>query len=142
MKTHFGPGVIVTSKFLNGAQEIFFDGAAEDWHYNPISSNDIQRGGANGLDKTYITRDTDQVYGADPITGSKSFMGGVFFGDSLNANGLYAPLSYTTNAKFNTGGTAQTFSTKYANLEDQDLITKEVLTERIDNFPIVDEGTF
>ena len=96
MKTTFGPGVIVTSKFLNGAQEISFDGADQDWHYQPINSNDIQRGGSTGLDRTYVTVDTDQVYGATPITGNKSFMGAIYFGDSISANGIYAPLSYTT----------------------------------------------
>ena len=59
-KTNFGPGVIVTSKFLNGAQQIYFDGLQEDWHYPPISIDDIQQGGSLGLDGRYVTIATDQ----------------------------------------------------------------------------------
>lgn len=141
-KTRFGPGVIVTSQWLNGAQEIYFDGANEDWHYAPLNSNDIQRGGTDGLDRTYVSLDTDQVYGAYPVTGNKTFMGSVSFGDTANSNGTNAPLSFSTNTKFNIGGDGQTFNVKYANLSDEDLVTKEILTERVDNFPIIDEGGF
>jgi len=75
MKTTFGPGVVVTSKFLNGAQQIYFDGADLDWHYAPINLNDIQRGGVAGIDNAYVTLDTDQVLGNTPIIGRKSFLG-------------------------------------------------------------------
>jgi hypothetical protein len=141
-KTLFGPGVIVTSQWLNGAREISFDGADADWHYAPINGNDIQRGGDNGLDSVYVTLQTDQSYGSIPVTGRKSFMGLVQFGDQVNTSGLNAPLSWNTNAKFNQGGSQQSFLVKYAQLDSPDLITKEILNERINNFPVVDEGFF
>jgi len=141
-KTTFGPGVIVTSKWLNGAQNLYFDGQSLDWHYPPISSGDIQRGGTAGIDNVYVTVSTNQTFSGVPITGNKSFMGRVNFGDSLSSNALSAPASYSTNAKFNTGGATQTFTAKYANLATADILTKEVLTQQIANFPIIDQGTF
>jgi len=142
MKTQFGPGVIVTSKWLNGAREIYFDGADLDWHYPPISIGDVQRGGNTGLDTAYVTVGTDQTIGGVPITGNKSFMGFVAFGDATNSNPANAPASWTTIAKFNQGGANQNFSTKFANLNPEDLITKNVLDEQVNNFPIIDEGSF
>jgi len=141
-KTVFGPGVIVTSQWLNGARELKFDGAEEDWHFNPINRDDIQRGGVGGLDRVYTTLDTDQSYGVAPITGRKSFMSLVQFGDRTNANPTAAPLSWNTNAKYNQGGEGQSFLLKYSQLQPADVITKQVLTERISNFPAVDEGFF
>ena len=141
-KTTFGPGVIVTSKFLNGAQNIYFDGQNLDWHYPPINSGDIQRGGSAGVDNVYVTVSTDQTFGGVPITGNKTFMSRVTFGDSLSASALAAPASFSTNAKFNVGGATQTFSAKYANLSVADVLTKEILTQQIANFPIIDQGTF
>ena len=141
-KTTFGPGVIVTSKFLNGAQNIYFDGQNLDWHYPPINSGDIQRGGSAGVDNVYVTVSTDQTFGGVPITGNKSFMGRITFGDSLSASALAAPASFSTNAKFNVGGATQTFTAKYANLSVADVLTKEILTQQIANFPIIDQGTF
>ena len=140
-KTTFGPGVIVTSKFLNGAQQIYFDGLDLDWHYAPLTLNDIQRGGTLGFDSGYVTTDSDQVCGQTPITGDKSFLGAVEFGCE-EQNSALAPKSYNTNVKFNSGGKAQNFSVKYANLVPADLITKEVLNEQITNFPIIDQGFF
>ena len=58
MKTNFGPGVIVTSKWLNGARELHFDGKDLDWHYAPINRRDIQRGGPDGIDNVYVTTNT------------------------------------------------------------------------------------
>jgi hypothetical protein len=141
-KTLFGPGVIVTSQWLNGARDLKFDGADLDWHYPPLNASDIQRGGEGGLDNVYVTLGTDQTYGSTPIVGPKSFMGSVSFGDQANTNPNYAPLSWNTNAKFNRGGMEQNFLTKYAQLTEADVVTKTVLTERIANFPIVDEGSF
>lgn len=141
-KTLFGPGVIVTSQWLNGAREIKFDGADQDWHFAPLNANDIQRGGESGLDGVYVTLETDQSYGARPVTGSKSFMGPVQFGDQTNTNPFNAPLSWNTNAKYNQGGSSQNFLVKYAQLDDADVVTKQVLTERISNFPVIDEGSF
>jgi hypothetical protein len=143
MKTTFGPGVIVTSKWLNGSKELHFDGVDADWHYAPISGKDIQRGGTDGFDSLYVTVNTDQEFGNSPgISGRKSFMSQVQFGDRFSASGYVSPLSWNTNARFNTGGSDQNFSLKYANLEDADLITKQILTERLDSFPIIDQGYF
>ena len=141
-KTLYGPGVVVTSQWLNGAREISFDGADTDWHYAPVNRNDIQRGGNSGLDTVYVTLETDQSYGSAPVAGRKSFMGLVQFGDQTNTNGLSAPLFWNTNAKFNQGGTQQSFLIKYAQLDVADAVTKQVLNERINNFPVVDEGFF
>lgn len=143
MKTTFGPGVIVTSKWLNGSKKIHFDGLDLDWHFQPISAQDIQRGGADGLDTTYVTVATDQQYGdTTGITGHKSFMGRVEFGNRLNFSGVLAPKSFNTNAKFNIGGSGQTFNKKFSNLDDEDIVTKHVLAERIENFPAIDQGYF
>jgi hypothetical protein len=141
-KTLFGPGVIVTSNWLNGAREIRFDGEDADWHYSPINAGDIQRGGQAGLDSVFLTLDTEQSYRNNPVQGSKSFMGLVQFGDQSNTNPNQSPLSWNTNAKFNQGGNFQDFFVKYSQLDPADLITKEVLTERIQNFPNIDEGFF
>lgn len=141
-KTTFGPGVIVTSKFLNGAQNIYFDGQNLDWHYPPINSGDLQRGGTAGIDNVYVTVATEQTFSGVPITGNKSFMGRVNFGDSVSSSPLAAPASYSTNTKFNQGGATQTFTVKYANLSSADVLTKEVMTQQIANFPIIDQGTF
>jgi len=145
-KTTFGPGVIVTSKFLNGAQQIYFDGADLDWHYPPISLNDIQRGGAEGLDNIFVTLATEQTFGGTPITAHKSFMSLVEFGNEVQADPNTAPKSWSTLAKFNLGGADQDYFTKLANLSDEDLITKQVYSELIenagDNFPVIDEGFF
>ena len=142
MKTNFGPGVIVSSKWLNGSREIHFDGKDLDWHYAPINRRDVQRGGTEGLDNVYVTTNTDQVYGSIPITGNKSFMGTIEFGDANAPTSLTAPKSWSTNTKFNRGGESQNFSIRYANLEDEDIVTKQVLSQSILNFPAVDEGFF
>lgn len=141
-KTNFGPGVIVTSQYLNGAREIFFDGADLDWHYSPINRRDLQRGGEDGLDNTYVTLNTEQTGETTPITGNKSFFGVVEFGSPVNSTAISAPKSWSTNTKFNAGGPSQNFVLKYANLKGEDLVTKEVLQSRIDNFPAIDEGKF
>ena len=142
-KTTFGPGVVVTSKFLNGAQKIYFDGADLDWHYAPINANDIQRGSTAGIDNVYVTLDTDQVLGNTPIVGRKSFLGLVDFGGQYStADPSAAPKSFSTRRKFNTGGESQSFTLKFANLDDEDLITKEVLSSQISESYLIDEGTF
>lgn len=138
-KTTFGPGVIVTSKWLNGAKEIKFDGQDKDWHYPQLNINDIQRGGADGLNAAYVTIDTDQTFLSVPVTGAKSFLGRVEFGDKALSVGVAAPKSWNTVAKFNSGNT---FDQRFGNLEDEDIIVKKVLQDQLDNFPIVDEGYF
>ena len=146
-KTQFGPGVIVTSKWLNGAQQIFFDGLNEDWHYPPISTDDIQQGGTLGLDGRYVTIATDQSYGNNPVTGNKSFMGLVSFGDSAYSVAATAPKSFTTNKKFNLGGSLLPFADRFANLNTEDILTKQVLDALVfensgSGFPNIDEGLF
>ena len=57
-KTTFGPGVIVTSKWLNGAKEIKFDGQDKDWHYalNSIVNVTFSVADADGIDTLlYVT---------------------------------------------------------------------------------------
>ena len=141
-KTTYGPGVIVTSKWLNGAQKLYFDGQDLDWHYAPINLGDIQRGGVLGFDSGYVTLDSDQVYSTTPVYGAKTFMGYVEFGNAIFSNPAAAPMSFSTNAKFDKGGTTQDFSVKYANLANADLVTKYVLQAQLDNFPIIDQGFF
>ena len=145
-KTQFGPGVIVTSKFLNGAQQIYFDGLDEDWHYPPINIGDIQQDGSLGLDGRYVTIATDQVFGNTPVTGNKSFMGLVSFGDATQSQPTNAPKSFSTNVKFNLGNSVL-YADKFANLSDEDIITKEVLNDLVfegngSGFPIIDEGLY
>ena len=137
-KTLYGPGVIVTSQWLNGAQQIHFDGIDEDWHFAPIDSDDILRVGEDGLDSVYVTLETYQK-----IPGNKTFTGDVRFGDVNLTNPDFAPQSFNTNALFNRGGTQQSITNRYQNLKKHHLITKEVLDKKLtEDFPIIDEGTF
>lgn len=137
-KTLYGPGVIVTSQWLNGAQRIHFDGIDEDWHFDPIDRNDILRVGEDGLDAVYITLETYQK-----IPGNKTFTGDVRFGDVNLTNPDFAPKSYNTNALFNRGGVQQSTRNRYDNLENYHLITKEILDKyNRDIFPVIDGGTY
>ena len=140
-KTSFGPGVVVTSKWLNGAQQIYFDGLDLDWHYPPLSTNDIQLGGINGLDGRYVTLNTAQTYENTPITHPKSFMGLVEYGSEYYAEGRYAPKSWSTNAKFATGFPCPTWDQQWDALEEEDLVTKAVLDRAMHSF-IIDEGYY
>jgi hypothetical protein len=147
-KTTFSSGVIVTSQWLNGAQQIYFDGQDLDWHYAPLGLNSLVRSGPNGLDSAYVSLNNDQpqvdsnglyISGA-PISGLKVVTGVWNFGyDPLQVgnpiNDLdHAPKSYTTNDKFNNaGGFANPgVPQKFAALEDADLVTKEVLATWVD----------
>ena len=141
-KTLFGPGVIVTSKWLNGARQIYFDGLDIDWHYPPINLSDINTDGNEGLDGRYVTLNTDQVVGDDPCTGNKSFIGQIYFGGPGLGSNVLAPKSFSSLNKFNRDGTGVPFATKIANLDDEDIITKAMLTEQVADFPIIDEGFF
>ena len=149
MKTTFSSGVIVTSQFLNGAQQIYFDGQDLDWHYPPLGLNSLVRTGPNGLDSAYVTIDTNQpqldingqlIAGTgSPITGDKVVSGAWNFGfDAVGANPpntiANAPKSYTTNSKYlNAGGIpTPTIPQKYTSLSDPDLITKLILSEQLD----------
>jgi hypothetical protein len=149
MKTTFSSGVIVTSSWLNGAQQIYFDGQDLDWHYAPLGLNSLVRTGPNGLDSAYVTIDTNQpnldsaglYQSGSPISGDKVITGMWNFGyDPLvvgNPGNVIAnaPRSYTTNGKYeNAGGIpAPTVTQKFAALDLADLITKEVLQEWVED---------
>lgn len=144
-KTTFSSGVIVTSQWLNGAQQIYFDGQELDWHYSPLGLNSLVRTGPNGLDSAYVTLTTDQpeldsagtfLAGA-PISGGKVVTGVWNFGyDPLlvgNPSNVRenAPKSYTTNDKYDyaAGAPSPTVAQKFAALVDADMVTKKVLQE-------------
>jgi len=143
MKTTFSSGVIVTSQFLNGFQQIYFDGQDLDHHYPPLGLNSLVRTGPNGLDSAYVTLTTDQpelnsaglLLSGAPISGDKVVYGMWNFGyDPLQVGNPVnirenAPKSYTTNDKYNYAGgdPTPTVPQKFNALANPDLITKEVL---------------
>ena len=148
MKTTFSSGVIVTSQWLNGAQQIYFDGQDLDWHYAPLGLNSLVRTGPNGLDSAYVTLTTDQpeltsaglfISGA-PISGDKVITGMWNFGyDPLQVGNpanviANSPKSYTTNDKFNNAGgfPSPTVAQKFNSLAGADIVTKEVLQQWVE----------
>jgi hypothetical protein len=144
-KTTFSSGVIVTSQFLNGFQQIYFDGQNLDHHYPPLGLNSLVRTGPNGLDSAYITLTTDQpelsasglYVSGTPVAGNKVITGVWNFGyDPLQVGNPAnvrnnAPKSYTTNDKYNYAGGAPTptVSQKFNALNNADIVTKEVLEQ-------------
>lgn len=148
MKTTFSSGVIVTSQFLNGAQQIYFDGQDLDWHYPPLGLSSLVRSGPNGLDSSYVSLDGDQpqidstglyISGVG-ISGEKVVEGVWNFGynpyvvgnpPNIRAN---APKSYTTNDKFlyANGAVTPTFPQKLSALDTADIVTKEIVQEWFD----------
>lgn len=144
-KTTFSSGVIVTSEFLNGFQQIYFDGQDLDHHYPPLGLNSLVRTGSNGLDAAYVTLATDQpeidnsglFISGSPISGTKVVTGVFNYGyDPLVAGNpantiANAPKSYTTNDKFEDAGgiPLPTVPQKFAALDSADIITKEVLDQ-------------
>jgi len=161
MKTTFSSGVIVTSQFLNGFQQIYFDGQDLDQHYAPLGLNSLVQTGPNGLDSAYVSLTNDQptldatglyVTGFS-ISGSKVVSGVWNFGyDSAVAGNpantiANAPTSYTTNDKYNNAGGAvlPTVPQKFAALGDPDIVTKLVLedvTEYIVDNLEIDNGLY
>lgn len=147
-KTTFSSGVIVTSSWLNGAQQIFFDGQDLDWHYSPLGLSSLVRTGPNGLDSAYVTLDSNQpeidvnglLLSGTPISGNKVVAGMWNFGyDPLQVGNpvnvrANAPKSYTTNDKYNFAGGASTPTVpqKLNALDNPDLITKEVMETWVD----------
>jgi hypothetical protein len=164
-KTTFSSGVIVTSQWLNGAQQIYFDGQDLDWHYPPLGLNSLVRTGPNGLDSAYVTLGTDQpqldasgllIAGA-PISGDKVVAGAWNFGyDPLQVGNpknivTNAPRSYTTNVKYQNAGQGTTPSPppnvpqKFASLNNADIITKEILetwVEYLFESLVIDNGVY
>jgi hypothetical protein len=146
-KTTFSSGVIVTSQWLNGAQQIYFDGQDLDWHYQPLGVNSLIISGPNGLDTEFISLGTPQptldptglYVGGVPITGAKVMVGPWLFGydssvPSNPPNDLRAsPKSYTTNDKYENANytPTPTIPQKYGALDDADLVTKKVLTDQL-----------
>jgi len=147
-KTTFSSGVIVTSQWLNGAQQIFFDGQDLDWHYAPLGLSSLVRTGPNGLDSAYVTLETNQpevdanglFLSGSPVSGNKVVTGMWNFGyDPLQVGNPIntrenAPKSYTTNDKYNFAGGAPTptIPQKFNALDNADLITKEVMESWVD----------
>lgn len=156
-KTTFSSGVIVTSKFLNGFQNIYFDGQDLDHHYDPLGLDSLITKGPNGLDSRYVTLDTEQpvmsttgiLLTGQPISGDKVVSGAWHFGfnpiqnPTLPQNFLNAPLSFLTNLKYeNAGGISpSTIPQRYGALDDSDLITKQILTEQFDDL-VIDNGEY
>jgi len=148
-KTTFSSGVIVTSQFLNGAQQIYFDGQDLDWHYPPLGLNSLVRTGPNGLDSAYASLDGNQptldsnglYLSGTPISGTKVVTGIWNFGyDPLIVGNPVnivenAPKSYTTNDKYNyaDGLPTPTAEQKLAALDKADLITKEILVDIVNS---------
>jgi hypothetical protein len=161
MKTTFSSGVIVTSQFLNGFQQIYFDGQDLDHHYNPLGLNSLVQTGPNGLDSAYVSLYNDQpnldsaglyVSGL-PITGLKVVTGVWNFGyDPLQVGNpvntiANSPKSYTTNDKYNYAGGFPTPSVaqKFDSLSDADIITKEILEQWVESLfesLVIDNGVY
>jgi hypothetical protein len=178
-KTTFSSGVIVTSAWLNGAQQIYFDGQNLDWHYNPLGLDSLILSGPNGLDSRYVTLSTSQptltpitasyinpddptqtisypsfvLNGGSPVSGDKVFTGFVSFGydpffvTNPRNNRANAPVSYTTNDKYNFANGVQnpSISQKFSALQPADLVTKQIYQEGIENaleFLTIDNGYY
>jgi hypothetical protein len=149
MKTVFSSGVIVTSAFLNGAQQIYFDGQDLDWHYPPLGLSSLVTAGPDGLDERYITLATEQpvlsstglLISGQPVSGNKVITGLWNFGyDPLVVGNpaniiANAPKSFTTNDKYENANNTPipTIAQKYAALSNPDLVTKLVLTEQLED---------
>lgn len=161
MKTTFSSGVIVTSAWLNGAQQIYFDGQDLDWHYNPLGLSSLVTTGPDGLDSRYITLGTDQPYldsageyvSGLPISGNKVVNGAWNFGydPTIAGNPVNnkdnAPRSYVSNQKYNyaNGIVSPTAAQKIQSLNAADLVTKEILVEQLDFLKdtlIIDNGVY
>jgi len=158
-KTFFSPGVIVTSKWLNGSRQIYFDGQDLDWHYDPLGLKSLVTTGPDGLDNRYITLSTSQptlsgsgsFITGQPISGGKVVSGYWNFGFDPIENPLEpqnfenSPRSYLTNLKYDDANGVTipppTIADKFAALQDSDLITKKVLSDQFQNL-VVDNGTY
>lgn len=159
-KTKFSSGVIVTSAWLNGSQNIVFDGQDLDWHYNPLGLDSLVTKGPNGLDSRYITLGTEQpslsttgIYlTGQPISGDKVVTGKWNFGFNPENNPSIiqdydnAPRSYLTNLKYDNanGIPYPSQAQKLAALVESDLVTKKILTDVAFSATVlvVDDGTY
>jgi hypothetical protein len=160
-KTTFSSGVIVTSQWLNGAQQIYFDGQDLDWHYNPLGLSSLVTTGPDGLDSRYITLGTEQPYldsngeyiSGVAISGNKVVSGAWNFGydPAITGNPVNnrnnAPRSYVSNQKYNFAGgiSSPTPAQKIQSLNAADLITKEMLVEQLEYLKdvlVIDNGVY
>jgi len=161
MKTAFSSGVIVTSSWLNGAQQIYFDNQDLDWHYPPLGISSMVTSGTDGLDGRYITLATDQpvlnstgfLVSGQPISGAKVVTGPWAFGYDLTVNTTLqniianAPKSFTTNSKYdNAGGNSpSTVPQRWAALAPEDITTKKTVDEWVDylfDSLVIDNGVY
>ncbi len=156
-KTTFSSGVVVTSEWLNGFKQIYFDGQNLDHHYNPLGLESLVLRGPNGLDSRYVTLGTEQpnmssagaFISGSPISGNKVVTGLWSFGYNPEENPDIeqsldsAPTSYLTNLKYDfaNGVPEPSFSQKYSALSDEDLVTKKVLADQFFVLTI-DNGTY
>lgn len=160
-KTTFSSGVIVTSQWLNGAQQIYFDGQDLDWHYNPLGLSSLITAGPDGLDSRYVTLGTNQptlsaqglFETGKPISGGKVVTGYWSYGYDPAVTGnpvnniAYVPKSYVTNEKYQYAGgiPTPTLPQKLQSLADEDIITKEILQEQLDRIQAllyIDNGVY
>lgn len=161
MKTTFSSGVIVTSQWLNGAQQLYFDGQDLDWHYNPLGLSSLVTSGPDGLDSRYITLGTEQpdldatgryVTGI-AISGNKVVSGAWNFGYDPAVTGNpantreNAPRSYTTNQKYNfaNGIVNPNPAQKIQFMNSADLVTKDIIVDQLNYLKdtlIIDNGTY
>lgn len=93
-KTTFSSGVVISSKFLNGAQQIHFDGLDEDWHYPPLTFDQVKLSGEGGFDQAFVTLATSQN-----VVAPKDFSGEVVF-SGLDVPEGQVPLTTTGNNDF------------------------------------------
>ena len=156
-KTTFGHNTPVTPSFLNGFQQIYFDGQDLDHHYPPLGLSSLEVGGPDGLDTRYITSGTAQpslsgngaYVAGSPIFGHKTVTGSWNFGYDFSVGGNppntigNAPQSFTTNARYLGANniTTPTIAQKFAALRPADLITKLVLAEQFQDLEI-DNGYY
>ena len=137
-----------SSAWLNGAQQIYFDGQDLDWHYPPLGLSSLVQTGPNGLDSAYVNLygnqpeldSTGQYLSGVPISGTKVVSGVFNFGYDPAVAGnptnvlANAPLSFTTNEKYEYAGgvPSPNVPQKFSALTNADLVTKEVLQEWVD----------
>lgn len=156
-KTTFSTGVVVTSEWLNGFKQIYFDGQDLDHHYNPLGLESLVLRGPNGLDSRYVTLGTDQptlsstgvFISGFPLSGNKVATGLWSFGYNPDENPTIeqkvdaAPISYLTNFKYDyaNGIPDPSVSQKYDALDEADLVTKRVIAEQFDTL-VIDNGIY
>lgn len=90
-KTNFSSGVVITSKWLNGAQSISFDGLDEDWHYPSLTSDSIKLSGEGGFDGLFVTVATSQYVPGSKVFGGEIEFNGGDFDPSLGVSPVTAP---------------------------------------------------